>query len=590
MSSDGLWRMVRIGVVGLLLAAAVAGLVFGDAWLWTAVQWSPPPFLEFYGVDEFDVATIVALLGAAVLKAAFVWSILRPPMRGPVTRREKALRLLLYAVVAYGLVGWLPMGLLPDAVVAVFLLVLWTAVDVLFLLVIRWRSRLLRATAGVLFTVELIGLANEVLDELDLPELGPRGYVDLVWFAAGAGVTVVTLAGQRRDGRWSGGTLVAGWSSLGVQALSFALYLLTGGRIPGPPLPVTVLMDAAEFVSLVWIAATAREMPADRRPMRPSPARRRLTRAATAIVAVVPLMALVHPEQTPHLTFSGWSTDCYDGRGFGDLNPAEREAAFLCRARSVEGGPPLFPDTLSDQGVLAYGRALCHARDRDEQEAILTRAGSEQPAGGADPSHLVYVCPEIVGKSQPDLLLTAEETEAADAAWLAEENARCRDPWPRTKGVVQASVKYFLFADGDPGYMVYDPDDETPGPTMEEAMDELFASDDAIVAADGSAALIGHVADVIDLCLTVKAFRTPPPKRTAGWDHVAEVPIVSRTGQLTVPEMSYDGVGAGAPIPNLAIEGEGRYRLRVYVRVRAGEEQHLVVVFPGTSKKRLKLR
>jgi hypothetical protein len=43
-------------------------------------------------------------------------------------------------------------------------------------------------------------------------------------------------------------------------------------------------------------------------------------------------------------------------------------------------------------------------------------------------------------------------------------------------------------------------------------------------------------------------------------------------------------------MPNLAIAGEGRYRLRVYVRVDdAGQEQHLVVVFPGVSRKRLKL-
>jgi hypothetical protein len=65
-----------------------------------------------------------------------------------------------------------------------------------------------------------------------------------------------------------------------------------------------------------------------------------------------------------------------------------------------------------------------------------------------------------------------------------------------------------------------------------------------------------------------------------------------RSGRLTVPYMGEGGeVGAGAPMPNLAIAGKGRYRLRVYVRVDdAGEEQHLVVVFPGTSRKRLGLK
>ncbi|WP_062429996.1 hypothetical protein [Herbidospora daliensis] len=581
MSSDGLWRIVKIGVVGLLLAAAAVGLVLGDTWLWAAVQWSPPPFMGFYATDEFDPETIAALLGAAVLKAAFVWSILRAPVPGPVTGREKALRLLLYVVVAYGLVLWLPIDLLPSPVVTVVVLALWTTIDVLLLLVVRWRSRVLRAAAGVAFAVEVIGLADELLDALNLPQLGPRPYIDMVWLVSGLAVTLVTLAGQRRDGRWSTGTMLAGWASLGVHVLSVVVQFVSGGRVPGGPLSVTVLLDAAGFVGLVWYAGMAREMSADALPVIPSPARRRLTRAAAALAAVVPLAVLIHPEQTPHLTFSGWSTDCYGGAGFGDLDPAEREAMFLCWARSAEGGvAPLFPDTLSDQGVLAYGRTLCHARDHAEQEAILRRAGSERPGGGADPYDLLYVCPEVVGAANPEMLYTAEEAEAADAAALAAENARCRDPWPRTKGVVQASAKYFLFADGDPGYMVYDPDDETPGFTMDEAMDELFSSDDRIVAADGSAALIGHVADVIDLCLTVKAFRSPPPRRAAGWDQVAEVPILSRTGRLTLPEMSDDGVGPGAPMPNLAIEGKGRYRLRVHVRVRGGEEEHLVVVFP----------
>jgi hypothetical protein len=342
------------------------------------------------------------------------------------------------------------------------------------------------------------------------------------------------------------------------------------------------------LVSTVWIAATARELPAEVRPADLPPARRRVIRVAVAAVAVLPIIALIHPEQTPHLTYTGWSMDCYDRPSFGDLKPAERDAAFLCRARSTEGGVlPMFPDGLSDQQILAHGRALCRTKDRDEQEAILTRAGSARPAWGADPWDLVYVCPEIVGATHPELLRSTTETEAANTAYIAEENAKCRDPWPRTKGVVQATAKYFLFVDGDPGYLVHDPE----GEDAEEATDKVY-DDNALIGVAGSAVLIGHVADVVDLCLTVKAFRTAPPQRTAGWVQVNEVPIVSRSGRLTVPEMGEGGeVGAGAPMPNLAIAGKGRYRLRVYVRVDdAGEEQHLVVVFPGASRKRLELK
>ncbi len=572
--------------------AAVAGLMLGDAWLWVAVEWSPPAYAEFYARGGFDTPTAVALLVAALVKAALLWLILRAPAPGPLDRRAKALRRLLYLAVAYTLVLWYPIALLPDAVDAASQLALWTAIDVLYLLVIRWRSRMLRAAAGAMFAVELVGMANELLDELDLPELGSGGIVDLGLMVGGVAATIITVVGQRRDGRWSRGTQAAGWLSVGVYALVVPLNVLFV-RSPSGNLAMLVMMDAVGLISTVWIAATAREMPAEGegQPADLPPARRRVIRVAVAAVAVLPIIALIHPEQAPHLTYTGWSMDCYDQPSFGDLKPAERDGTFLCRARSTEGGvPPMFPDSLSDQEILAYGRALCRTKDRDEQEAILARAGSARPAWGADPWELVYVCPEIVGATYPDLLRSTAEREAAYAAYIAEGNAKCRDPWPRTKGVVQATAKYFLFVDGDPGYLVHDPEDEAAAEVAEQAMDKVYDDSSRIGVAD-SAVLIGHVEDVTDLCLTVKAFRTPPPPRTAGWDQVNEVSIVSRSGRLAVPEMGEGGeVGAGAPMPNLAIAGKGRYRLRVYVRVDDGEEQHLVVVFPGASRKRLELK
>ncbi|MGN9785414.1 hypothetical protein ACTMTF_28600 [Nonomuraea sp. ZG12] len=510
-------------MVGLILAAAVAGLALGDAWLWVAVEWSPPAYAGLYERGGFDTPTVAALLVAALVKAALIWLILRAPTPGPLDRREKALRRLLYLAVAYTFVLWYPIALLPDAVDAAFQLALWTAIDVLYLLVIRWRSRVLRAAAGAMFAVELAGMANELLDELDLPELGSGGIVGLGLMLGGAAAIIITVVGQWRDGRWSRGTLVAGWLSVGVYALALPLNVLFGEIFSGS-LAMPVMMDAVGLVSTVWIAATARELPAGDRLADLEPARRRMVRVAVAAVAVLPIITQIHPEQTAHLTYTGWSMGCYDRPSFGDLKPAERDAAFLCRARSTDGGvPPMFPDSLADQEVLAYGRALCRTKDRDEQEAILTRAGSARPASGADPWDLVYVCPEIVSATHPELLRSTRETEAANTAYIAEQNAKCRDPWPRTKGVVQATANYFLFADGDAGYLVHDPGDEAAGKAAERAMDRVY-DDSARIGVAGSAVLIGHLDDVIDLCLTVKAFRTAPPQRIAGWDQVNEVP------------------------------------------------------------------
>ncbi|WP_285589060.1 hypothetical protein [Herbidospora sp. NBRC 101105] len=585
-----LWRIFRIAVVGLVLAAAAVGVVFSDDVLWVAVEWTHPSLLEFYAPDGLDATAKAVLIVAAVVKATLLWLILRVPAPGPLDRRERALRWLLYLAVAYILVLWFPLGLLSDMVDLVFCIVLWSAIYVLYLLVIRWRSRVLRAAAGALFAVMVAGMVNEVLDELNLPELGPGMVVGIGLIVCGLLETVLTLVGQHRDGRWSRGTLTAGWLSLNSYLLVFPLQYLSGG-FESDSLVLTIFIDAVALVHVVWLAATAREMPAGGLPPEPlPPARQRLIRVAVAAVVVLPVVALIPPESAPRTTFSGWSMGCYEFAPFGDLKPEERDDAFLCRARDQMGGvPPMFPDTVSDQQILAYGRELCRTEDREEQEALLRRAGSERASWGVDSSDLVYVCPEIVGATQPELLRSSEEMEAANEAYIAELNARCRDPWPRTKGVVQATANYSLFADGDFGYYVHDPKDERGETLAEQAIERLY-EDDAQVGVAGSSVLVGHIEDVIDLCLTVKAFRTAPPLRLAGWDQVTEVPITTPHGHLTVPEAGGGDVGANAPMPNLAIEGKGRYRLRVYVRLNGGDEEHLVVVFPGTSKKRLKLK
>jgi hypothetical protein len=354
--SDGFWRIIRIGVVGLILAAAVAGLALGDAWLWVAVEWSPPAYAGFYERGGFDTLTTGALLLAALVKAACLWLILRAPAPGPLDRREKALRRLLCLAVAYALVLWYPIALLPDVVGGAFQLALWTAIYVLYVLVIRWRSRMLRAAAGVMFAVELAGTVNELLDELDLPELGSGDIVLLVLLLNALAAIIITVVGQRRDGRWSRGTQAAGWLSVGVYALVIAFNYLSVSIFDGN-LAMLVMLDAVGLVSTVWLAATARELPTEDRPADLPPARRRVIRVAMAAVVVLPIIAMIPPERAAHLTYTGWSMDCYDRPSFGDLKPAERDAAFLCRARSAEAGvAPMFPDSLADQEVLAYGR------------------------------------------------------------------------------------------------------------------------------------------------------------------------------------------------------------------------------------------
>ncbi|MEV0585501.1 hypothetical protein [Nonomuraea sp. NPDC050310] len=597
MLSERLWRFVRVGAAGLLLVAVAAGLVLGDAWLWVAVLWSPPIRWPSATTGEPGFSGLLTglLVVAGLMKAGMVWLVLRAPRRGVLDRREAWLRGLLYLAVAVSLVLWLPLALLPDWARAALHLVLWSGIYGLYLLVIRWRSRGLRVAAGAVFAVETLVQVNDLLDELDLPEVGPWQVMEPVATFSGAVGTVVVLVGLRRDGRWSRGTLIAGWAFAGMQLLVVPLSWLLEPSIyaafPERSLAMHLILHTTWLVGTGWTAAIAREMPAERGEAGVAPRWGRLARVGLAAVIVLPVVGSIQPERVSRHTYLGSGDDCGYYANFGDVPPEEREHVFLCKARDTMGGvPPMFPFDLSDQEVLAYGRALCHVRDREEQQAILERAGSERASWGADDRDLVYACPEVIGARRPELLRSSRETQASYEDYIRKENAKCRDPWPRTKGVVQASSKYFLFADGDHGYAVYDGDEQTREVEIEQAIDALYDND--LVGVAGGTVLVGHLGDVSDLCLTVKGLRTAPPPRTGGWDQVVEVPILSRTGRLGIDDI-VDGaeVGAGVRIPNLAVAGKGRYRLRVYHRIdAAGEEHHLVVVFPGKAQKRVVLK
>ncbi|MGW5259582.1 hypothetical protein ACWEQG_01325 [Microbispora sp. NPDC004025] len=170
---------------------------------------------------------------------------------------------------------------------------------------------------------------------------------------------------------------------------------------------------------------------------------------------------------------------------------------------------------------------------------------------------------------------------------VAEENARCRDPWPRLRARRQGTAAYFLFEGG--GYAVYDPEDTSAeGEGVFDA-----AIDDGFVAAGGGTVAVMTYGENQPMCLTVKAFDAAPPLRLRGWEQVAEVGVVSRGGRLQMPSYADgDDEGAGARLPNLAVKGPGRYRVRVYARGvdGTGPEEHLVVVFPGRSARKIVYR
>ncbi|MGC5013408.1 hypothetical protein ACLQ2R_21830 [Streptosporangium sp. DT93] len=182
------------------------------------------------------------------------------------------------------------------------------------------------------------------------------------------------------------------------------------------------------------------------------------------------------------------------------------------------------------------------------------------------------------------------ENERETAAWEAEMNARCTDPWPGVRAGRQGTTAYLLFEGG--GHHVFDDRDESEGP----GGDIDRAVDDGFVDAAGSSAVVMTDGENAALCVTVKAFGATPPLRLRGWERVVEVGLVSRSGRLVVPHFSEGGdSGTIRPLPDLAVGGPGRYRMRIYARALGWDEddpdapveEHLIVVYPGRSTEKV---
>ncbi|OUC96488.1 hypothetical protein CA984_14840 [Streptosporangium minutum] len=534
------------------------------------------------------------LTGICGLNAWMLWQVLRGPAlpcAEGLARSVVWLRRLLYAGVAGDLVVWELVEELSDAVEDVGSLLLWAVTVVLLTRVVGGVSARFRVVA---LAFGLTGvLAPALLFLLGDPDLSTISLLGL----ASCGWTVMILIGQRRDGRWSNATIDVGRIALVVllasPASNLALQsesLLFNG--------LGVVMGTLGMLTTVWLARTAHElagpggMPAAETAAPPAAGRGRLRFAAIALV--LPLVA-VGTEEGAHLSFTGADEDCFEQVGsYADTRPRDRRQAFLCLARSgTPAGTPMFPEDLPDQRILAHGRELCTLPGAEERQALLRRMG-----GAADAAELgdalEFLCPGVIARQRAEEAREharrEREREREWAAWKAETNARCTDPWPRLRAERQGTAAYLLFEGG--GYAVFDDRDHTEG-----AGGDIFkAIDDGFIDAGGSSAAITTDGENAPMCLTVKAFGAAPPLRLNGWDRVVEVGLVSRTGRLVVPPYPEGGdSGAIRPLPSLAVDGPGRYRMRVYARSfewdeddpDAPVEEHLIIVYPGRSTKKI---
>ncbi|MFI6502614.1 hypothetical protein [Nonomuraea typhae] len=521
--------------------------------------------------------------GIAGLNAWMVWQVLR----GPALPRVRGLprdvawaRRLLYAGIAADWVIWELLELLSRPGVTVASRVMWLATVYLLLRAVPGVSARFRAAALALCLIG--GLVRSMMAFLGF---GPPA-LTLLWLAV-SGCTVMILIAQRRDGRWSRATIGTGWISL--APLLFLVLPDEEIMFHGAGL----VLSAVDVAGTVWLARTAHELAVEAvEPVEPvdagMPAAAAGPRLLLAGALVLPLAA-VGSEEAARFSFSA-ACDAA-APPYAQVAAQDREQAFLCRARRG-----MFPAELPDQRILGYGARLCALPGAGERQALLRRvdgAGEEDEMSDA----LEFLCPQVIAVRRADRAREQAEyerrrarTEAAWNARLAKINARCADPWPKLPGRRQGTSAYMLFEGG--GYYLHDDRDHDGGP----AADPSEAIDDGFIDAAGSSAAITTYGSNEPMCLTVKAYRAAPPLRLEGWDKVVEVGLVSRNGRLIVPPYPEGGdAGAIRPLPNLAIAGPGRYRVRFYARWSEQDqddfdvpaEEHLIVVYPGRSSKQV---
>ncbi|NRQ31562.1 hypothetical protein HII36_06855 [Nonomuraea sp. NN258] len=511
-------------------------------------------YLSAWLPESLPWVSVAGLVAVGAVRSWMYWQVLRGPTTSPsgraadpADRRAVWLRRLLYLAVAHDLILWALISGSPRPVFAVVALISGAPLVILFPLALGGVSAGFRTVAITLGLIDVLAgalgwVAGSALTSSWAFELTGLGAV--VWW-------VTVLVGQRRDGRWSRGTLRFGWVALALTvALPVVDVIQDGGM-------TYALISALNVFNTIWPARSAHELAG------PGAPEGRGRRAIAAVVTAVLLLGVVQAEELARITFTGRAGSC----------PQEGERAFVCQVRQdSDATSPGLLENVPDQRILVAGQVACAVREHERQ-----------PLDGWDLSGALHLlCPDVIAAEEADRQRAADrqadQARRSQADQRAELTARCRDPWPRVRAARQDTLA--LFGDGISYYVFDDRASYEEG----EHADVHAAFDDGLVHAEGTSAVV-LTDEFSPICLTIKAFTAAPPLRLTGWQRVAEAGVLSRSGRLFVSGEDGEIVSV-----NLAARGSGRYRLRIYVREMTGPdengpyEEHLLVAFPGRAE------
>ncbi|MEU7833448.1 hypothetical protein [Nonomuraea sp. NPDC049129] len=400
--------------------------------------------------------------------------------------------------------------------------------------------------------------------------------------AVGFGVwALLVRKGYRRWGRAVGWATVIPLGLFGALAFLMAGFdavagegcARTWGQMYEPASWAWQLYDVVTAV-LIIVAVRVRRV---RWPYRSPDVRVAVTLAVVLLLVTVPRMDAPIGKIT---AASSSACEPWQTARYVPVRPSagQRELAFVCLVRQDGELPGQFAGVPDDR-VVAIGRRLCEAVLRG---GAPNRLAEEGPLGPYLRNYetveaLAYLCPEVEQRQD----LQAEQQQDADVAFKEKARARCAEV-PGHRPSIRASRTYRATLWSEAGSInAYedDPDDDFP------ALDNAFTNG-LVGSAPGQLSIL-TADEAMHVCVTGEAYRRRPPVELKGWEKVVEVGYRSGNGALTFT--GDDGVG----LKNLAINGPGRYRVRVHMRgakaaLKRDEDarqEFLIMVYPGKSER-----
>ncbi|RBQ21017.1 hypothetical protein DP939_08155 [Spongiactinospora rosea] len=255
---------------------------------------------------------------------------------------------------------------------------------------------------------------------------------------------------------------------------------------------------------------------------------------------------------------------------YDPARPLTGERAYLCDLRRSKPLPALLE--VADRAALRYGRALCGVFSRNDP-AELARA---QRADGLDVRRFAGTLAPICPSAQA--IVAADRAAEEIDLWLFQEAERqvcARAPRHRPRIEPVTAIRQPEPVYTDYGSLVaYEPE-ITEDPLL---TDPPYRSG---VLSGGPGVLSIDTYTDPPLCVTTETYTRRPPVETKGWEHVAEAGFHNLSGEIRFA----DAMG-GTPLPDLAVRGKGRYRIRVhYSWIRQNGDnvgqRLLIMAFPG---------